>query len=217
MYVPLFPANENSPAMHDSVQRTRMLADVTSACRGLLNALRIDDDDPNVRDTASRMARMYVNELCKGRYESMPDCTDFPNSRGLDQLYTIGPIRITSLCSHHFLPFVGHLHIGILPQINEPVLGVSKFARLADWIFSRPQIQEEATIQLADLLEEKCKPRALGVVVRAKHMCMTVRGVEQQETAMTTSVMRGLLLENSTLRAEFLDFVHHGERHVANY
>lgn len=181
---------------------------VESACADLLTALGIDiANDPNSKDTPKRMAKMYISELLRGRYQAIPECREFPNQQAFDQLYTVGPIPITSLCSHHFLPFTGHCYIGILPDTNKPVLGLSKFARLAEWVFARPQIQEEATIQLADLLEQKCQPRGLGVVVSATHQCMVLRGVKADGAKMTTSVLRGLLRSDPMLRSEFLTLV----------
>ena len=182
--------------------------DVRDACKSLLAALRIDTiNDPNTLGTADRMAKMYLHELMRGRYVAEPDLSEFPNTRGLDQLYTVGPVQIRSLCSHHMLPFVGYAWMGILPDKDGNVLGLSKFARLADWIFCRPQIQEEATIMLADLIEEKAKPAGLALVVKAQHMCMTIRGVKEPESFMTTSVMRGKLREEPALRAEFFSMI----------
>lgn len=200
------PANGSFGSMSGEAKCT-MRIKVQDACKGLLEALGIDLNDPNVKDTPRRMADMYINELLRGRYTSPPEVTDFPNQRHFDELYTVGPISITSLCSHHFLPFTGNCWIGVLPAQDKPILGLSKFARIAQWIFARPQIQEEATIQLADLLESKCQPQGLGIVVQASHQCMVLRGVKAQDALMTTSVMRGMLRENATLRQEFLGFV----------
>ena len=197
----------NEPYYQSAEQKEDMLVRVENACKDLLIALGIDVfNDPNVQRTPRRMAEMYVNELLQGRFSQPPVLRDFPNHKHLDELYTIGPIPITSLCSHHFLPFVGHCFIGILPAREKPVLGLSKFARMAQWIFARPQIQEEATIQLADELEKICQPAGLGIIVSAEHECMVLRGIKAKGAKMTTSVMRGAFRENSTLRQEFLNF-----------
>lgn len=209
--LPLTRANCNYGGSISATELAAIETRVESACANLLIALGIDIwNDPNCRDTPHRMAKMYVSELLKGRYVPMPECREFPNILGLDQLYTVGPIPITSLCSHHFLPFTGHCWVGVLPDMTKPVLGLSKFARYAEWIFARPQIQEEATVQLADLLEEKCSPRGLAVVVRATHQCMVLRGVKAGDAEMTTSVMRGELRDNQTLRNEFLSLARRG-------
>lgn len=204
--VPKNAANSSFGELSEGARKT-IHGKVQTACKDLLDALGIDLSDPNVKDTPRRMADMYINELLRGRYTCPPDVTDFPNQRHFDELYTVGPIPITSLCSHHFLPFTGNCWIGVLPAQDKPILGLSKFARIAQWIFARPQIQEEATIQLAEFLERKCQPQGLGVVIQATHQCMVLRGVKAQGAMMTTSVMRGMLRENATLRQEFLGFV----------
>lgn len=196
-----------SPEKADQL-RNELLYDVELACCNLLQALRIDtENDPQVQETAGRMARMYVQELMKGRYMPRPEVRSFPNTRELDQLYVVGPVTINSLCAHHMIPFTGTLWLGLVPGKEGRLLGLSKFARLAEWVFCRPQIQEEATVMLADEVAAETAPQALGLVVKAKHMCMTIRGVKDAESRMTTSVMRGLLRENAQLRQEFLSLI----------
>lgn len=182
-------------------------AEVAGHVRAMLAALVIDfEHDHNTAETARRVAKMYVREIFAGRYTTRPPVTDFPNAKKLDQLYTVGPITIRSACSHHLCPIEGQAWCGVIP--GERVIGLSKFNRLADWVLSRPQIQEEAVVQLADEIEELIKPRGLGVVIKAKHTCMTWRGVrESGDAAMTTSVMRGILREAPAAREEFLTFV----------
>ena len=183
-----------------------MLPAVESACQGLLSSLLIDTtNDHNSKETAKRMAKMYLKEVFHGRYSAMPKITAFPNAKALDEIYTVGPISIRSACSHHFAPILGEVWIGIIP--GDQVIGLSKFARLTDWIFSRPQIQEEATVQLADILEEKIKPMALAVIVKADHLCMKWRGVKEPCSNMITSVMRGKFRENASAKAEFMSLI----------
>lgn len=191
----------------DDKGRDLVLSNVETACQSLLDALLIDTKaDHNTRDTAKRMAKMYVHEVLRGRFYPAPEITDFPNVSNLDELYVTGPITVRSMCSHHFAPIVGKAWIGVLP--SERVIGLSKFNRIADWIMRRPQIQEEATVQLADFIEQAIQPRGLAVVVKARHMCMTWRGVcEHDDATMTTSVMRGAMRESDSLRAEFLSLI----------
>lgn len=179
---------------------------VQSACQNLLNALAIDtESDHNTQETARRMAKMYIHEVFKGRYQPMPNLKDFPNVGNLDEIYLVGPITIRSGCSHHMVPIMGEAWVGVVP--GDRLIGLSKFGRLADWIFSRPQIQEEATIQFADIIEEKIKPKGVAVIVKATHYCMSWRGVKEPESEMTTSVMRGVFREDPAARAEFLKLV----------
>ena len=171
----------------------------------LLDALVIDvENDHNTIDTAKRVAKMYVQEVFKGRYLPQPKITDFPNVKDLDQIYTIGPITVRSACSHHLVPIIGHAWIGVIP--SDRVIGISKFNRLTDWVMSRPQIQEESTVQLADEIETLIKPKALAVVVKAKHLCMSWRGVKDN-SSMSTSVMRGLFKDDNGARNEFLNII----------
>lgn len=192
-------ADQLSPEDVDQIER-----DVAARFEDVLDALLIDRDH-NTRGTAKRVASMYVRELFRGRYEPMPCITEFPNVKGLDELYAVGPISVRSTCSHHFCAIEGEAWCGIIP--GRTVLGLSKFARLTSWIMSRPQIQEEAVVQLADTLERLCSPIGLGVVVRSKHHCMTMRGVNEHDTVMTTSVVRGKFRTDSQARAEFFALV----------
>lgn len=183
-----------------------LIGEVSSIVYDLLNALIIDiDKDHNTKETPKRIAKMFVNEIFAGRYLPCPEIKEFPNAKQLDQIYTIGPITINSTCSHHFVPITGKAWLGIIP--GDKVIGLSKFKRLSDWIMCRPQIQEEATVQLADLIEEKINPRALALVVNATHHCMISRGIKEASTSMTTSVMRGIFFDNQAARQEFLALI----------
>jgi GTP cyclohydrolase I len=170
-----------------------------------LDSLVIDtDSDHNTADTAKRVAKMYVQEVFKGRYISAPPITEFPNAEHLNELMIVGPITVRSACSHHFCPVIGKIWIGVLPNEHTNVIGLSKYARLAEWVMARPQIQEEAVVQLVDLIQEKTQPDGLALVMQASHYCMGWRGVKDMDSFMINSVMRGAFLKNATLRREFL-------------
>jgi len=176
--------------------------EVEQRAGALLASLVIDvPNDHNTRDTAKRIAKMFLREVFAGRYTARPKLTDFPNTKKLDELYTVGPIAVRSACSHHLCPIEGHLWVGVIP--GERLIGLSKFSRLARWILARPQIQEEAAVALADEIEMAIKPKGVAVVLKAKHTCMTWRGVQEHETSMTTNVMRGIFREGPASRAEF--------------
>jgi GTP cyclohydrolase I len=199
-------ANANISETLTEADRDEMQRQAELAIASLLMALRIDQsDDPNTKDTAKRVAKMYVREVFAGRYEPMPKITTFPNTKKLDEVYTVGPITIRSACSHHLVPITGKLWVGVIP--GDTLIGLSKFTRLANWVMRRPQIQEEAVVMLADLLEEHLKPQALAVVLKASHHCMTWRGVEDHDTLMTSSVMRGAFRDQPEARAEFLKLI----------
>ncbi|AZG08254.1 GTP cyclohydrolase I [Pigmentiphaga sp. H8] len=203
-----FHANDNiadyiEPGELDLLQR-----EVQEKIAAVLQALVIDvDKDHNTRDTARRVAKMYLREVFGGRYAKPPKVTQFPNEARLDELMIVGPISVRSACSHHLCPVIGKLWIGVLPNRETNLIGLSKYARLAEWIMSRPQIQEEAVSHLADLLARKTKPDGLAIVMRARHYCMAWRGVKDFDSKMTSSVMRGAFLSNSVLRREFLSLI----------
>lgn len=197
-----FMANDNISETLKEGDLEIIEKDVAVAAEQMLRALRIDiDNDHNTNGTAKRLAKMFVRETFSGRYNPRPSITSFPNAGHLDEMYIVGPIDIRSTCAHHFQNIVGKCWIGIFP--GQEVIGLSKFNRLVDWIASRPQIQEELTIQIADEIEKVTKADGIAIVVKAEHMCITHRGVKAHESDMTTSVLRGCLRENFEMRREF--------------
>lgn len=202
-----FKANDNISEHLDSEMLVDIEANVSEKVQALLEALVIDtDNDHNTQETAKRVAKMFIQEVYKGRYTPAPKITDFPNAKNLDEMYVTGPITVRSACSHHLVPIVGRCWIGIIP--GDRVIGLSKFNRIVEWFASRPQIQEELTVQIADYIEQTIQPRGLAIIIEATHMCMTWRGVrESQGAAMTTSVMRGIMREDIAARNEFLALV----------
>jgi GTP cyclohydrolase I len=202
-------ANDNIAEFVDGAEELAALEDeVAGRVEALLRSLVIDTEgDHNSLGTARRVARMYLDEVFKGRYVPMPRVTEFPNAERLDELMIVGPVTVRSACSHHLVPILGRLWIGVLPSPGSRLIGLSKYARIADWVMSRPQIQEEAVMQLADLLEARLQPAGLAIVLEADHFCMQWRGVKDAEPSMTNSVMRGAFLENPALRREFLQLM----------
>jgi GTP cyclohydrolase I len=203
-----FHANDNIAEFVDGEDELKALeTEVSERVQALLETLVIDtDSDHNTRGTARRVARMFIRETFKGRYYPMPQVAEFPNAERLNELMIVGPITVRSACSHHLVPILGRLWVGVLPSENTNLIGLSKYSRIADWIMSRPQIQEEGVIQLADELERRMKPDGLALVLEADHFCMQWRGVKD-ESHMMNSVMRGAFLVNPELRKEFLQLV----------
>lgn len=148
-----------------------------------------------------------MQEVFRGRYEAPPAITSFPNVSRLNELMVIGPITIRSACSHHLCPVLGKVWIGVLPNACSDLIGLSKFSRLAEWVMSRPQIQEEAVVMLADELEQRIRPQGLAIVMEASHFCMQWRGVKDDAALMRNSVMRGVFLNDAALRGEFLSLL----------
>lgn len=134
---------------------------------------------------------MFVDEVFRGRYEEAPAVT-------------------SSACSHHLCPIIGKVWIGVVPDAGSDLIGLSKYARLCDWIMSRPQIQEEAVMMLADELKRRIRPDGLAVLMEADHFCMHWRGVKDDQSMMTNSVVRGAFLNDASLRREFLGLLKRG-------
>ena len=200
-----FHANDNIAAFIEPGELDKLLEEVQEKMRGVLESLVIDTrSDHNTQDTARRVAKMYLTEVFRGRYVPVPLVTEFPNIERLNELMIVGPITVRSACSHHFCPIMGKLWIGVMPNEHSNLIGLSKYARVAEWIMCRPQIQEEAVIQLADLLQNRMHPDGLAIVMEAEHFCMHWRGVKDMEARMLNSVMRGSFLKDANLRREFL-------------
>ena len=203
-----FNANDNIAEFIHPGELEHLLDEVSEKMQTVLDSMVIDtNNDHNTQQTARRVAKMYLKEVFKGRYVECPEVTEFPNAERLNELMIVGPITVRSACSHHLCPIMGRLWIGLLPNEHSNLIGLSKYTRLAEWIMSRPQIQEEAIAQVADLLMSKVAPDGLAVVMEADHFCMHWRGVKDNATKMINSVMRGAFLKNSSLRREFLALV----------
>ena len=203
-----YHANDNISAFIEEGELDELKAEVQAKMSEVLKALVIDtDSDHNTQNTARRVAKMFIEEVFRGRYQPMPSVTEFPNISRLNELMIVGPITVRSACSHHMCPILGRVWIGVLPNEHSNLIGLSKYARIADWIMTRPQIQEEAVIMLADELQDRVKPDGLAIVMEADHFCMQWRGVKDNDSAMTNSVMRGSFLKDATLRREFLSLL----------
>ena len=201
-----FHANDNISEYILPGELETLEKEVATRVRDLLKTLLIDvENDHNTQETAERVSRMYLNEVFKGRYHHQPKVTSFPNDKNLDEIYTLGPITVRSACSHHLVPILGDCWIGIKP--GEKVIGISKFARVADWVFSRPHIQEEAVMILADEIERLCEPKGLAILFKAKHFCMRWRGVKEPNTSMINSIVRGDFRHDPSLKQEFFELV----------
>ncbi|MFM7705082.1 MAG: GTP cyclohydrolase I [Rubrivivax sp.] len=203
-----FHANDNIAEFVREGELEELKSEVQAKLQDVLRALVIDtDSDHNTQETAKRVAKMYIEEVFRGRYRPMPSLTEFPNAERLSELLIVGPITVRSACSHHMCPIIGKVWVGILPNEHSNLIGLSKYSRICDWIMSRPQIQEEAVTMLANALQERVKPDGLAIVMEADHFCMHWRGVKDTESAMVNSVMRGSFLKDANLRREFLSLL----------
>ena len=200
-----YHANDNIAPYLREGELDLLQQEVASKMKDVLRSLVIDlEADHNSRDTAQRVAKMFIREVFAGRYEATPPLTEFPNVEHLNELLIVGPLRVRSACSHHLCPIMGRIWIGVMPNENSNLIGLSKYARLIAWVMKRPQIQEEAVSQIADLLEQKLKPDGLAVVLEADHFCIHWRGVKDDQSKMVNSIMRGSFRRDPALRNEFL-------------
>jgi GTP cyclohydrolase I len=122
-----------------------------------------------------------------------------------EDMVIVKDIELYSLCEHHLLPFIGKCHVAYLPKGK--VIGLSKIARIVEMYARRLQIQERLTKQIADAIQTAIDPAGVAVVIEAKHLCMMMRGVEKQNSVMTTSSMLGLFRKQISTRSEFLDLI----------
>ena len=206
-----FNANDNIAEFIRPGELDGLMDEVTEKMQGVLDSMVIDTvHDHNTARTAHRIAKMYLKEVFAGRYTEPPEITKFPNAEHLNELMIVGPITVRSACSHHFCPIVGQLWVGVMPNEHTNVIGLSKYERLARWILGRPQIQEEAIVQLADLIQHKTKPDGLALIMKSTHFCMSWRGVKDKDSKMINSVMRGVFLKDINLRREFLSLIPRG-------
>jgi len=198
-----FHCNDNISEFIQEEEIALLIDEVAINFQNVLESLVIDtDNDHNTKETARRVAKMFITETFSGRYRPLPKVTAFPNM-GYKSLYTTGPISIRSTCAHHFQNIVGRCWVGVVP--NNEVIGLSKFNRIVHHICERPQIQEEMTTQIADALKEYAKTENIAVLVKAEHHCMTHRGVREHESDMTTAIMLGSFDDHPSLKQEFYD------------
>jgi GTP cyclohydrolase I len=167
--------------------RTRKAA---ARFREFMEALGLDMQDPNLVGTDRRVARAF-REIFAGHYATAePALRTFPNTEGYAETVAVTDISFHSLCAHHFLPFFGTAHVAYVPK--ERLLGLSKLARVVEFYARRPQLQERMTEQIADLVEKRLRPAGTMVVIRARHLCMEMRGVGKAGLTTTTSARRGV-------------------------
>ncbi len=172
----------------------------------LFDILQIDHrNDHNTRDTPKRVAKMYVQELLRGRYNAPPEITDFDNASGYNGLIVTGPVEVRSTCAHHLMPIYGEAYIGILPSAEGRIIGLSKYDRIVDYFCARFQIQEELVQQIGKFIMDKTQPRGLAVRISAVHMCKTQRGIRAtHRSRMVNSAFFGDMETDTALRQEFM-------------
>ncbi|MDY7115305.1 GTP cyclohydrolase I FolE [Halomonas sp. SSL-5] len=179
-----------------------MTEELANHYRQIILALGEDPEREGLRDTPKRAAKA-MQFLNRGYLQSLEEIVNgavFESET--DEMVLVKDIELYSMCEHHLLPFIGKCHIAYLP--DGKVLGLSKFARIVDMFARRMQIQENLTRQIAEAVQEVTGARGVAVVIEARHLCMMMRGVEKQNSSMTSSVMLGAFRQNQSTRQEFL-------------
>jgi GTP cyclohydrolase I len=199
-----FHASDNIAPFILEGEHDLLIEEVTKKFEGVLDSLLIDRvNDHNSAGTPKRLAKMYVNELMRGRYFPCPDVTAFPNE-GDDQYHgmLVARAEIKSMCSHHHQPVKGICYIGIIP--SGKVIGLSKYTRIAQWCARRGTLQEELTGKILKLIKEDTDSEHVAVHIHATHGCMENRGVESHSSLTQTTTLSGLFMNDST-KKEFFD------------
>ncbi|NUM30756.1 MAG: GTP cyclohydrolase I FolE [Bacteroidetes bacterium] len=171
----------------------------------IMNILGLDLKDDSLKDTPNRVAKMYVKEFFSGlNPENKPKLTLFKNRYNYKQMVIEKDISFYSNCEHHFVPFMGKAHVGYIS--NGEVVGLSKLNRIVDYFARRPQVQERMTIQIANELRDSLNTEDVAVVIEAKHLCVSSRGIKDDTSITTTSALFGKFLDMDT-RSEFIRLI----------
>jgi GTP cyclohydrolase IA len=179
---------------------------IAKAVREILEAIGEDPDRDGLRDTPTRVGRMYA-EVCAGLHEQADTHLAVTFEAGHDEMVMVRDIAVQSLCEHHLIPFIGKAHVAYIPGPDGRITGLSKLARLVDAYAKRPQVQERLTAQVADEIDKTLAPRGVMVVIEAEHLCMTMRGVRKPGSTTVTSAVRGLFRTSVATREEAMRFI----------
>jgi GTP cyclohydrolase I len=198
--------NEAVHGLMNEADKAKMKRALAIKIEELFDILLIDHtNDHNTRDTPERVAKMFVEETMRGRYASPPRITEFDNVERCEQLIVTGPIEVRSTCAHHLMPIYGHAIIGVLPNPDGKIIGLSKYDRIVDHFAARLQIQEELVKQIERFIVDATEPRGLAVRISAVHMCKSHRGVRAPHASrMVNSSFYGELSTDRDLRAVFM-------------
>lgn len=198
---------EGPEARLSDIEKESIIQNAAIAFGDFLTALGCDwENDPNSSDTPKRVAKAYVNDLFKGRYEPMDKITAFP-SDGYSGIVFEGGIPLTSMCSHHHGLIRGNVHIAYISSATGKVVGLSKLNRIVEHFGRRGQIQEQLTVAIHNAVDKICEGNlGVAVMVEATHACVSCRGIKHQGASMKTAQLSGCFLDEDSARAEFYEF-----------
>jgi GTP cyclohydrolase I len=181
-------------------------AKIEQGVRLLLDGMGEDPERAGLRETPSRVARMY-EEIFAGIDVDAANVVTVVEGADFDELIMVRDIPLYSICEHHLLPFVGKAHVAYIPNKSQQITGLSKVARVVDILAKKPQVQERLTTEIAEAIERALSPRGVFVVIEAEHLCMTMRGVKKPGSLTVTSAVRGLFRTDARTRQEAMDHI----------
>jgi GTP cyclohydrolase I len=184
-------------------------AKIEEGVRQILEGIGEDPDRGGLRETPSRVARMY-EEIFAGIDVDASQIVTVVEGADFDEMIMVRDIPLYSSCEHHLIPFVGKAHVAYIPNKSQQITGLSKIARVVDTLSKKPQVQERLTTEIAEAIERALTPRGVFVVIQAEHLCMTMRGVKKPGSVTVTSAVRGLFRTDARTRQEAMDHIRIG-------
>jgi GTP cyclohydrolase I len=179
---------------------------IEQGVRMILEGIGEDPDRGGLRETPSRVARMY-REVFAGIGQDASQLVTVVEGADHDEMIMVRDIPLYSMCEHHLIPFSGKAHVAYIPNKEQQITGLSKIARVVDLLAKRPQVQERLTTQIAEALDAALSPRGVFVVIEAEHLCMTMRGVKKPGSVTVTSAVRGLFRTDARTRQEAMSHI----------
>lgn len=202
-----FSTSVETPMLPNAFDKSddEKIANIQTYFQKIMEELGLDLSDDSLSGTPYRFAKMYVKELFYGlNPANKPKLSTFENRYGYKKMLVEQDIIIDSSCEHHFLPIIGHAHIGYIPE--EKVIGLSKINRLVDYYAHRPQVQERLSLQILKDLQETLETKNVIVVINAKHLCVSSRGIKDKDSS-TTTIEYGGCFEQESYRNEFFQAI----------
>jgi len=181
-------------------------AKIEQGVRQILEGIGEDPDRGGLRETPSRVARMY-EEIFAGIDVDASQIVTVVEGADFDEMIMVRDIPLYSSCEHHLIPFIGKAHVAYIPNKSQQITGLSKIARVVDMLSKKPQVQERLTTEIAEAIERALSPRGVFVVIEAEHLCMTMRGVKKPGSFTVTSAVRGLFRTDARTRQEAMDHI----------
>ena len=199
----IIPVSEENPAR--KLTNKEKIDAIANHFRSIMKILDLDLNDDSLKDTPSRVAKMYVEEIFEGLDDSkIPNIKKFENSFDYKGIILEKNISLYSICEHHFVPIIGKAHIGYFAK--NKIVGLSKLNRIVNFFSKKPQVQEKLTVQIVDFLKKELETEDVACIIDAQHLCVSMRGIKDVNSWTTTAEYSGKFLE-SNFKNEFLQLI----------